>query len=151
MSYARQKQWVLGFLVFYFIAGMYAVDRYPFFDWALFTKIPNEQRDYSIQLRAYDGTVYEPALPFSESKFLFDAIGQSPTQYTQPISDLGTAIMRADERAVEQHREFVERMFDGKPFVYDVLKITYDPVELWRTGAYRSREVVASFENTYAP
>lgn len=150
MSYAAHKKLIFGFLAFYFIAGMYVVDRYPFFNWGLFTKIPNEQQDFSIELRAHDGRVFEPALSFSESKFLFDAIGQSPTEYTQTISELGAAIDRSDETTVAARRAVLEKIFRGKPFSYDVVKITYDPVELWRTGTYKKKETIASFDSSHA-
>lgn len=151
MSYAVEKKLVLGFLAFYFVAGVYAVDQYPFFNWALFTKIPNEQTDFTIEVRSFDGTKYDPPLAFSETRFIFDAIGQSPTQYTQPISELGQALDRDDGTRIAERRAYIERVFDGKEFSYDVLKITYDPVELWRTGAYRSREVIASYDSSHAP
>lgn len=151
MSYVVQRNLLLTFLLFYFFAGMYAVDRYPFFNWALFTKIPNEQTDYTLEVRSYDGRLYTPALPFSKTKFLFDAIGQSPTQYTQPISDLGKAIVEGDTVGVVRHRQFVERMFGDKDFSYTIFQVTYDPVELWRTGAYRSVREVATFNSTYVP
>src|SRR5690242_5785329 len=113
MSYGAHKKLVLGFLGFYFVAGMYVVDQYPFFNWGLFTKIPNEQQDFSIEIHTFDGRVYEPALLFSESKFLFDAIGQSPTEYTQTISELGAAIDRADTAVIAARRTVLEKIFRG--------------------------------------
>jgi len=151
MSYETHKKLILFFLCFYFVAGMYVVDKYPFFNWALFTKIPNEQSDFTIEITAFDGTAYDPPLPFSESRFIFEAIGQSPTQYTQPISDLGRALERTDDEAVARDRTAVEKMFDGKSFSYNLVRISYDPVELWRTGSYKEEVQVASYDSNHAP
>lgn len=147
MPYEAQKKLVLGFLLAYLVAGAYVVDRYPFFNWALFTKIPNEQDDFSIEIRSFDGVAYDPALPFSESRFIFDAIGQSPTDYALPVSELGGAVVGGDAAAIAARREYVEKIFAGKEFAYDLVRIVYDPVEKWRTGAYRAREVIASFSS----
>lgn len=151
MSYLAWKNAAIAFLGFYCIAGVIAIDKYPFFNWSLFSQIPNEQSGYTIEIYSFEGKTYDPPLPFSQTKPFFETIKQSPTEYTPRIEQLGLAIDEVNQEKIRNWRQGLEEMFDGKSFRYGVLKVVFDPVEYWKTGGYRSSERIAVYDSAKKP
>lgn len=151
LTYRDKKRAVLSFLILYACAGFLANlaprgEVYPFFSWSLFSAIPNQIKMYTIEISRIGNTYYDPPLLFSETKFLFDRIGQSPTQYLGPIQGLGYAI---DERGdIEAKQNVVAKMFSSDTYTYTVYYVVYDPLELYTTGDYTRKEKKAEINAT---
>jgi hypothetical protein len=146
MSYGAWKLCAYAFLVVFFVAGTLVRDAYPFFNWALFSRVPNTQTTYTIEVSKVGVREFDPPLPFSETRFLFEKIGQSPTDYTQAIVNLAQAMEEHDAARVVEERATLEKIFGGEPYRYTLLSVEYDPLELWKSGTYESSTTIAVFE-----
>lgn len=152
MTYTRWRTIALSVLLMYFFTGVASEtfgtgEFYPVFSWELFSNIPAEVKTFTIQIDEFDGEVYDPPLQFSEMYDFFNALGQSPTDYEQPIVNLGSAIEggRADE--VTQYSEEIGNIFQGAPYTYTVLKVVYDSLEYWETQQFTDVTELGSFSN----
>lgn len=148
MSYRAQKIAGLVFLGMYYFAGTIAIDTYPFFNWSLFSEVPNEQQGYTIEIERIGDRDYDLPLPFSKSRFIFEEIGQSPTEYTRRIEDLGRALENHSVDAVRRERGPLEKIFTGKSFSYTIFSVTYDPLKRWKTDEYDSAVPLATFTDS---
>jgi len=152
VSYKARKRVALSFLGVYFLFALFLhgtpyQDLYPFFSWSLFSTIPNPKEEYTIEISQFGANVYDPPLTFSETKFIFDEINQSPTEYTPRIRNLGRAIESYDIQKAERLEREMSALFSGKEFAYTLLKINLHPLQLWETGRYEIIEVVGAFSS----
>ncbi len=151
VSYPLQKTIVLSALAFVFFSAFYNEyvahnsEYYPFFSWSLFSKIPNPRNDFSIQVHQMQGRVFTPAQPFRDLRPLFENIGQSPTQYTSIISDLGNALVHGNEEVTRTRRATLEKIFGTEPFSYDVLAVTFDPLVAYKEQRFGTTTIIATF------
>lgn len=152
--YDALKKIAIALLVFYFCMGIYerlvrhGGELYPFFSWYLFAAIPNpDPYAYDIQILSFDNVVYDPPLPFSKTRPLFVAIRQSPTEYSALIYEFGRALSHNDTAVISRERARVEQMFGGKPAVYEMLRVEYDPLNHWRDEGYASSSSLGVFES----
>jgi len=118
---------------------------YPLFNWQLFSYIPNEKQEYSIEVYRIGERVYDPPLQFTDMTSLFHRIGSSPTEYTPRIRALAQAIEDENTQRIEQKRKELERVFKVDSFSYGVLKVRLDPVVYWKTGKYATSTVLRVF------
>lgn len=146
MTYRAWKTCAFTFLAVFFVAGTLVRDAYPFFNWALFARVPNTQTTYTIEIHRVGTRVFDPPLPFSETRFLFEKIGQSPTDYTDTVVNLAVAMGEHDPTRVARERAVLEKIFGNEPFRYALLAVEYDPLEHWKSGTYRASTMVAVFE-----
>lgn len=151
VSYEWQKMIVVGALTFFVLSALYneyvvrQSEYYPFFSWSLFSKIPNPRDDFSIQVHKMYGRTFNTPQSFRELRPVFEHIGQSPTQYTATITELGRAIVQADTEAALAHRTRLERIFGSESFTYDVLAVTFDPLLAYKENHFSTTSVIATF------
>ena len=151
MAYRTQKFLLLAAFTAYFFIGMFSQtipggEVYPFFSWSLFSTIPNERAVYTMEINRIGDIVYNPPLPFSETKFLFDTIHQAPTEYTTFISKLGLALDKDDEQNIDLYRAKLERIFPETAYSYTVFRVEYNPVEHWKSGTYTLQRALGTFD-----
>ncbi len=150
MTYEVQKRIVLVLLALYFCIGLYdnyfyGNERYPVFSWSLFSSIPNEKTTYTVAISRLGVNTYQPPLRFDESRHLFELLGQSPTQYTPMIENMGMALDRGDTERFTREKEHFERMFGNAAFSYDLLRVRYDPLEYWQYQTFISTTSLGVF------
>lgn len=110
---------------------------YPFFSWSLFSKIPNDRDEWTLEVLQAGGMRYDPPLRFSQLTGFFSRIGQSPVQYQQILREMRFASQRSDAAALASGRKELERMFPPGAFSYRVVHVSYTPVEYWNSQHYR--------------
>jgi hypothetical protein len=158
LSYEAKKMAIAASLIVYCTVGIASksyfilahrpptTELYPFFSWYLFADIPQTHTEYRIEVLSLGERTYEPPLPFSDTAFLFARIGRAPTEYTPIIQALGTAITAGDEPRVGELRGQLETMFSGTPARYSVVRVVYDPLIYWKSGAYITHETMGTFD-----
>src|SRR5690606_11447245 len=151
MPYTVHKWGAIGILVAYLFFGWMSdikeppYERYPFFNWQLFSYIPNPKDDFSIEVYRIGEYVYDPPLQYSEMRELFRSVDADPTEYLPIIRQLAGAVRDNDHRSMAQHRASLEAIFRGQPFSYGVLSVHLDPITYWETGTYEEMRVMAVF------
>lgn len=153
MSYSDKKYAVIVVLALYFLVGAFVElkngngEAYPVFSWRLFAVVQNTVHTFTLEIMQLGETTYDPPLKFSESKFLFDALSQSPTDYEQAIRNLGWALRGDDVEGIRTYRGKVERIFSTDRYRYSVVEVSYDSLDYWRTGEYDVVQTLAVYEN----
>ena len=142
MSYGVLKKFIIIFLIVYFSAGMLArhlskgpEDVYPFFSWFLFHRVPpRTQTGFSIRVHELDGRRFEPPIFFEEVGDMYDKDSRSAREYQHLVRILGRSVKQNKTDEVERLREKLERNFLSHPATYEIVEVTYNPVDRWRTG-----------------
>jgi len=152
MSYEVLKKGFVFILILYFMTGVFAEvtgsgELYPVFSWRLFARIPSQVSTHAIEIHELGDTIYSPPIKFSNTKSLFEKLGQSPTDYEKPVRELVQAIRTKNEDEVLKRREIIENIFPWPKYKYSVVEVQYDSIEYWQTGTYEVKEVLATYEN----
>ena len=153
MRHATQKAVIVILFTCYALFGIlleYYIHReiYPVFSWSLFSIMPNPKKEPTIYVHEMRGVTYDPPLSFTDMKFIFDEIGQSPTQYTAFIRTLGAALKNDNIAEIAKERRKIEALFGDEPYRYDVVLSTYDPVHFYKTHTAIEEHLMATFTNT---
>lgn len=151
MPYKRAVVLVYAFLLlqasFGFTAHVLSTgpeDAYPFFSWFLFVHVPERtQSSFEARVREVDGI----ELPHAPELTIVPNI-MHPTEkmnvVRRDIQALGHALKTADETAIEAARMRFERHLT-KSVRYEILELTFDPIERVRTGAIERSEILSVF------
>lgn len=123
------------------------VEAYPFFNWDLFSFIPNERTEFTIEISRYGDEVYNPPLKFSEAGFIFRNVNASPTEYTPIIRQLAWAIQRNDRSEIDLQQDHLEKAFAGLPYSFRLLEVNIDPVDYYKTGHYEIVSLMGTYES----
>ncbi|MDP2735831.1 MAG: hypothetical protein Q8P12_06515 [bacterium] len=147
------KLLLVSFLLFYFVAGIYTArlpggEWYPFFSWFLFPTTPlPQQTDHSIRFLAVAGKELDPPLLLHENHGLLSLEAHSSTEYLGIVRMLGESMERRDQKGVEHYREQLEKNFLYRPVRYELVKITFNPIERFRNGTILKVTSVKTFES----
>ena len=152
MSYGRVKLALfLGMAIYALIAvsirGV-TQDVYPVFSWSLFSHIPQPKVKFFMEIQQLGMDTYDPPLRFSQTKFVFDDIKRSPTDYDVPLQRLGEAIGEGDAWRIQKIRERLEKMFGERAFNYVVVEAKIDPMVYWKTGKYEVIRFMGEFSSS---
>jgi hypothetical protein len=141
------------FLCFYFVAGLSTFfflgesDKNvpPLFHWFLFSWTPNEagQVQYSVRVTSVDGTKLEKPLFYAE---LDGVIDLRTGRARDLMNRLARALEAGDSQRASEIREAFEKAYLKRAVEYEVVRITYKPLERFRTGALERVDVLAEFE-----
>lgn len=150
MKHYRNLQWRIVFVfIVYTAVSLYAKahmgdELFPFFNWSLFTKIPNEKNDYGLRITMIEGEALESPIYF-ESADDWLAEAHSIVAYNA-IQDFGRAVRDEDEALVAEIRPYIESLYlENKPMRYDVVRRTYTPLERWQTGEFANEALLGQF------
>lgn len=123
---------------------------FPFFSWSLFSTSSDHRTDVTLRVRSVDGRpLAEPTL-FYHLKDTFAAARDKDPRLMKLLDRLAVAIRSADTRTADHLREVVELTFmrEVAAIDYDLVLVSYNPIERLRSGAIDSVQVVASFKKT---
>jgi hypothetical protein len=134
-------------LTVYFVVGFSRIrttDIVPFSAWALFIFVPNQPSIFTLQLDSLNGSALIPPERFEDGAFT------NPHDITAYylINRFGIAWEKGDTKDIRKLRSLLEKnILPAKPLDWELIKITYDPLQRWKTGNV-SRQSVAHFSNT---
>jgi hypothetical protein len=118
---------------------------FPVFGWFLYALVPQQQTHYSALLvEMDDGVLPEPVL-FQDAHALVPS-----TRELTPLKmmdQLGKTIESKDGRAADL-RHKLEGSYLPRVKRYKIVKITYKPLEYWKTKAHERTEIAAFEVNT---
>jgi len=120
---------------------------FPFASWSLFSKVPNEVRDYTVRIVAVNGQTLDRPVDFENSRELFGSAAASHGA-RMSIQRIGEASGREDATAAARARASFEalHMREHRPVRYEVVERRYDPLKRWREGKFRSTRTIATFQ-----
>lgn len=153
MRFLILRRVVIGGLALFFAISLMSVEisgspeMYPFFNWQLFSYIPNEKDEFSIEVYRIGSREYDPPLQYADMTSLFVDAGAAPTEYTPRIRELAKAVKEEDPERIRQAREEIDVLFGRNEYAYGILEVRLDPVEYWKTGEYASSTVLRVFES----
>jgi hypothetical protein len=130
---------VIGFIFFYFLAGVVlgfagAKQIFPFFSWNLFGDIPNERYEYSAILITYNGIPVSPPKLFQQGEDIISEHDSSTAR--RNLQNFGSAYERGDMEGANKFRKLFEENYLKAPAKYRLVKLIYDPIERWREDKY---------------
>ncbi len=116
---------------------------FPFASWFLFSLVPGRRSEFEVILRVIDNKPVEPGRPFRQADFLV----HHPHSIVihEIIQKLGAAEEARDAKTSRALRRQIEGEFDPAISRYDLVRVTYKPVERWKTGRVQDTAVVRSF------
>src|SRR5829696_6400436 len=105
----------------------------PFYGWSLFSKIPNEDKRYTLLVLRHKRRKLKPPVSFLHAP---DTI-VTGNRYTgrKVIQRLGKAVQRGETAKVQDLRRLLEHSYLNGRVQYELIFERYDPIEKWRTGA----------------
>lgn len=148
-EYRRLQTWVLrGFGVYLGLALLAIPTRrheiFPFFCWFLFPLTPNVEVHFVLRVREAAGTPLPHAPPYAEAGPWVKE-PHSMDAYVA-IQTLGNAITRHDSASAGRAWRLLSGNFIAAPCDAELLRVTADPLELWRGGSPRHTESVAQLK-----
>ena len=151
MKTYRRTQILFILLIVVYTAVSYTTKRvqgrefFPFFNWSLFTHVPNEKHDYGLRILAIEGEPLETPLYFEEADALFGE-AHSIVAY-KAIQEYGKAVRVEDEATVAETRPFIESIYlESQPVQYELVRRTFLPIIRFQTGEFIKEEMLAQFE-----
>jgi hypothetical protein len=139
--------WMIFGLIAYLIAGILTFDIrkkksneiFPVFSWFLFAEVPQKTHvRYTIRILRADGIDLPQPVYFSESSPYSNPKSVSANKL---IQDIGKSIEFKDDKWLHQAREVFENNQINRVQRYELIKLTYDPVERYQTGKMQVESV----------
>lgn len=122
------------------LLGMYFPnqDVYPFSSWSLYHVAPGTRVEFMVLVHPYEAQKFDPPISLEDANargFLKEY--NSPTAYWKGIQRLGAGLERNQQQEVAKERIRLEDNFRSKDVEYEILKISYDPLEYWKTKKFK--------------
>ncbi|MEI6863787.1 MAG: hypothetical protein WCK46_00230 [Candidatus Adlerbacteria bacterium] len=136
---------VIGLSTFFLFSSAHDKSFPPFFHWFLFALVPNEHfsTQYTVRLVTYKGKALTPPELFGEAN---DIIGDAQTNRARDgIRRLGKALVAGDTAGADVVRAELEAAYFPKDLSWQVVKITYDPIERFKTGALERVDILGTY------
>ncbi len=141
--YRRLQIFVAAALAFVFVVGMAGEipprhENFPFASWSLFSLVPGRRSEFDLIVHTA-----EASQPFNQA----DRLVYHPHSIVahEIIQQFGDAERAGDAAASRSLRRQIEQEFIPAVTGYDLVRVTYTPVERWRTGRVLSTDPVRSF------
>lgn len=141
------------FLALYFVLGVSLYfskgrdkDFPPLFHWFLFNKVPDERGalQYTARILSSGGAAYETPLLFAEAEHLTK--GARSNRARDTLRRLGRALADGNAAEAERLRPAFERAYLPGDTAYEVVLITYRPIERFSRGEIGSLAVLGTFK-----
>jgi hypothetical protein len=143
-SYRKLKRFLAGFLLFVFVGGLLTLlvprqEIYPIYSWFLFALTPNAKTRYALQILEYQNQLLDPPLFYEEAGYLVP----KPRSITlvKIAQFWGRAVEQGDETAENKNRALFESNFLPGASRYALMRVHYDPIARWKTGAVHMETV----------
>ena len=137
-----QRKFILIVIFSYFIAGISIgflnvkdEEVFPFFSWSLFSRIPNRGYQYSVQITEYNGQIIKPVLFQKASSIVNKSHSSEPDRI---IQNMGKNFDK-NTQEFEKMKNLLEGNYLGNTTKYNLVLLTYDPLQKWKTGKQNIR------------
>ncbi|MDI3289316.1 hypothetical protein [Polyangium sp. 15x6] len=117
---------------------------FPVWSWFLFAAVPQRQTHYSALLLEVEGANLSEPMLYQDGKDIIPS-PNSPTAAVL-LDRLGKALESKDAEATTL-RQTLETNYLPRVKRYAIVKLSYRPLEYWRTRAHERKEI-ATFEVT---
>ncbi len=150
-SYRRLYSVAILLLAVEFVVGLGGLltprgEVFPFASWFLFVLVPNHTVEYDLEFRSVDDHPLDPPVRFSQSARSINRVNQPHSIASfQTIQALGKALERGDQPTARALRTQIENFLGPGRLQYDVVRVMYDPVARYDTGAALNRRVLGTF------
>ena len=141
--YRRLQIFAAAALAFVFVIGMAGEipprhENFPFASWSLFSLVPGRQTEFDLIVHTAAASQ-----PFNRA----DRLVYHPHSIVihEVVQQLGDAVRVGNAAAVRALRRQIEQEFIPLVTGYDLVRVTYTPVDRWRTGRVLSTDPVRSF------
>lgn len=129
---------VIGFLTFD-IKNKKSNEVFPVFSWFLFAEVPQKNHiRYTIRIYEIDGKTLPVPLLFAEAGAYSNPHSVSANKL---IQDLGKALVENQIQEVKGIRELLEQNQIHRVNRYELIQLTYDPVERFKTGKAEEKSI----------
>ncbi len=134
---------VLLFLLSYFLIGVsarltmrYEEQFYLIYSWYLYSKVPPPlQNEFSVLIYKIADERFSPPLFIDDTKGLvFSRMIDYGHTIVHDVEALGKAVSSGQKMNVGRARESLEKNFLHLPVVYEVVRISFNPIDRWKTG-----------------
>ncbi len=146
--YRRLQIFVVAALAFVVVVGLGGAltprrEIFPFASWFLFSLVPGHRSEYDVILRATGDKPLAPGRPYNRA----DGLVSHPHSIVahELIQELGAAEQNHDAAASRALRRQIEADFEPSVTRYDLVRVTYAPIERWQTGRVQGTESLRSF------
>lgn len=116
---------------------------FPFASFSLFSVVPNVRTAYALEIRRLSGEPLDPPRLWLPVRNQGPESTSSETFYA--VQRLGKAYTEGRQDQAEYWRHLLEADFLSLPASYDLVKASYDPLELLSGGSVKDEQVLASF------
>jgi hypothetical protein len=144
-AYRRQQGWLAAVLVVQLVGGLAVLgapgqEVFPLYSWFLFALTPEQVRTRTeVRLLELDGRSPGPAVALETDRELVSVV-QAPT-VVRLARDLGRACAAGDEAEVRRLRQTLEDNFIHRPARYELVEVSYRPIERLHCGTEQTRSV----------
>jgi hypothetical protein len=159
-SFARYRAFRLFPLLmvgFYILVTFYGArldsrpEIFPFFNWSLFSSSSGERNEYALLIRGVEGQSLAKPQLFYDMKGTFMHARQRDVNVSKVVQELGSALHQNKPQLAYEKRRMIEERFmaDVQDVQYDLVMLTFDPIERLDTGKIKNERVVASYRKAY--
>lgn len=148
MPTRRLAQWITVALAAEFFLGFGGAltprgELFPFASWLLFSLVPYHTNEYDLRLEAPPGRPDAAPVSFSEAENFV----RNPHSIVtfQLIQQLGRAVQARRDGEARRLRTQIEAFLPSPKVRYDLVMLTYDPVQRWKTGQILAMQRLAAF------
>ena len=145
-----QRRLALIVILYFFLGGasqklVPGVDEiFPFFGWSLFSKVPSQERTYSIVIRRHEGRQLDPPVAFLQAPG--SIVTGNRYIARKLIQSLGRAHDRGEAEETARLRELLEHNYLQGKVRYELVFERYQPLEKWQTGGSLESRSLARFD-----
>ncbi|OAI43086.1 hypothetical protein AYO41_02865 [Verrucomicrobia bacterium SCGC AG-212-E04] len=154
-KYRRLQAALTALVVGTFALGMVSAVRpsgeiFPFASWFLFSLVPQRVTSYEIRVHSWGDQKFEPAKPLIE----IDGLVRSPQSSLvfQLVQRFGRAVEAGNATERDNAWRLLQARFSNSaPVRYDLIKLSYDPMERARGEVVEHTVIAATESGTKQP
>ncbi len=151
---SRITKILLLFLFLYFLIGVTArlgMDNeeqvYLVSSWYLYSKVPPSiQKDFTVLVHQVGGKVYSPPLFIDDTQgIVFSSLVDYNHSLVHNVRDLGRAVLFGEKMEITRAQTELESKFITRPISYELVQISFNPIDRWKTGKILQSQSLAKF------
>ncbi|MDX1502672.1 MAG: hypothetical protein R3325_09950 [Thermoanaerobaculia bacterium] len=149
----RLRRRLIAIVACYAIAGPVSqkaipgVDEvFPFFGWSLFSRVPNLQTRYEVEILAHRGRALPEPVPFLRAGT--PLVRGDRYVAHKVIAKLAQAHQEGEADEARRLRRLLESNYLARRVEYRLVAESFEPLARWRRGEIRERRVLATYHTT---
>jgi hypothetical protein len=153
-EYNRLQKFIIGFLVFYFVAGLSTEyflkgrekDIPMLFSWFLFIHTPNEKWSSrpAIRIIEQNSVIFDPPVFLDEAYGIID--NPNSPKLRELVRKISSSFVSGSTGENERLIRILEQVYlPAAPVRYELVIATYNPIERFKSGEYESIRKLKEF------